>query len=157
MELGGGARNSPAANFTKALRRRRALQRVCGDRHQVCQKKLRIKVRRSYYGFWFISTVRFVSIPTPDNVKLRALECCCDYNSCSCLMPICWKGARSCWITGSWHGVQVSAPSSAPPPHSTYSFCIDQRMMSITSNGALPYSGNLKAKSRGCSILIPVL
>ncbi len=28
-----------------------ALQKVCGDRQRVCQKKLRSKVRCSYYGF----------------------------------------------------------------------------------------------------------
>ncbi len=56
-DLEGGARNSAAAVIW-------ALRKVCRDRRWSHLKKVRNKGPRSYYGFLFISAVRFVSIPT---------------------------------------------------------------------------------------------
>jgi hypothetical protein len=43
----------------------RVLRKAYRDRRWAHQKKRRSKLRRSYFGFLFISAVRVVSIPTP--------------------------------------------------------------------------------------------
>jgi hypothetical protein len=48
--------------------------KVCRDQQRTRQKKLKSKICHSYYGFLFISNVRFVSIPTPYLVATSALQ-----------------------------------------------------------------------------------
>ncbi len=67
----------------------RALRKVRRDRRSSHLKKVKSKGPRSYYGFLFISAVRFVSIPTLYVYTARGLY------EVLCLNVICFKVGKS--------------------------------------------------------------
>ncbi len=79
------------------------------------------------------STLKPTRIQLEENIRYFVLG---SMNlSWSSLTPVCRKGARSRWITGSWHWVQISSPS--PPQSTSSSWMCPSHLTQMTINDYL--------------------